>query len=356
MEKRKRLALVMNQLKEDDRAFLTAERLLSELTLTEDDKIVGQRVEELTCTLAQVVSEELYCRLDRLYLEAMLSGEFVAVEKVAKEDEQRAGLEEELESLYPEIDVLAEMSTKRQFGERILQELARARSQSQLTLRRKLEYVRSRVSYSKYHRLTKSFKILHMILEMTRSIQSIREHLLDIQLYHEALEKFANTYKHELDELPSTQAFSRRDSVRGSIPTSLSPDRRQPPESQVIKRFLRRLGVSSEPSTKSSEQENYTVLHEKRRHMAEFLRNLGTTADSGLVAHLDPIHKATLLLGSALHADSCYDISLVDDSQMGELAALESKLGLIQKGMQGINLDILHQRDKNQERFIERWQ
>jgi hypothetical protein len=200
-----------------------------------------------------------------------------------------------------------------------------------------------------------------MILDMTLSIQDIQERLVDSQLYHEALEEFSNMYKCELADQAPIRALkgstSQRDSVRMSMSMLQDSDQRQVPESQAVERFLRRLGVPPGPGIKSTEQENpMNSLHEKRRHMAELLCNLGTAADSPLAAELDPMHQATGLLNHALHSDSDYRLSLVDALQTEEITSLEEKLGIIQKGAEGLNLDILHQRDKAHEKFIERWQ
>jgi hypothetical protein len=149
VEKRKQLAWVTNRLKEDDRAFSVVERPMPELGATEEANTIRKRVEMVASSLAQLVSEEVYCRLDRVYMETILSNECDSIGSVGKEDQQITSLEEELESLYSEVGVLAEMSTKQQFSERILLELDRSRGQSQLALGQKLEDARFPVPFSR---------------------------------------------------------------------------------------------------------------------------------------------------------------------------------------------------------------
>lgn len=95
--------------------------------------------------LAEYVGEEIHYRLDRLYLENILSGQIESgngtEESGERAEEELVALGEELESLYPEIDVLAEMSTKQQFSEPILRELQNRHSQLRNTSHRKLEHV-----------------------------------------------------------------------------------------------------------------------------------------------------------------------------------------------------------------------
>jgi hypothetical protein len=57
------------------------------------------------------------------------------------ETEVIAGLEEELDSLYPEIDILTEISTKQQFVEPILQELQNHHGQLRIASHEKLDNV-----------------------------------------------------------------------------------------------------------------------------------------------------------------------------------------------------------------------
>lgn len=106
---------------------------------------MAKRTEQLGAMLAEYVGEEIHYRLDRLYLESLLAGQVKSSngtgESGERGEEELAALGEELESLYPEIDVLAEMSTKQQFSEPILRELQNRHSQLRHTSHKKLEYV-----------------------------------------------------------------------------------------------------------------------------------------------------------------------------------------------------------------------
>lgn len=92
--------------------------------------------------LADYNAEEIHYRLDRLYLEAIQSGPSKA-NQTAPGSETIAALREELESLYPEIEILAEMSTKQQFHEPILREIHNQHSQLRAASEEKLERVGS---------------------------------------------------------------------------------------------------------------------------------------------------------------------------------------------------------------------
>lgn len=90
--------------------------------------------------LADYTAEEIHYRLDRLYLEAIQAGKSGGGQ-TASGDETIAALREELESLYPEIGVLADMSTKQQFHEPILREMHNEHGQLRAASQQKLEQV-----------------------------------------------------------------------------------------------------------------------------------------------------------------------------------------------------------------------
>jgi fructose/tagatose bisphosphate aldolase len=89
--------------------------------------------------------------------------------------------------------------------------------------------------------------------------------------------------------------------------------------------------------------------------MSETIHNLETAAESPLVAHLDHTDSSSQLLASSLHGHSQFESSLRDLGQEGALLGLETELASLQKGVQGLNLNVVHQRDKTQAKFLERW-
>lgn len=106
-----------------------------------DDASIVRRVEDLTATLSQLISEEIHCRLDRLYLEGMQTTNADSNASTGDDHEMYNGLQAELESLYPEIGVLAEMSVKQQFGDPILRQVQQRRDQSHNATQKNLEDV-----------------------------------------------------------------------------------------------------------------------------------------------------------------------------------------------------------------------
>lgn len=133
---------ITSKLKEDDRALQRFEKSASGLDSTEEDGKISERAMDLATKLADYVAEEVHCRLDRIYLETLQSGSNTTNGEIEDEADLIASLENELDSLYPEIGILAELCTKQQFKSPILRELKNRHGQLQSTSEEKLDYVR----------------------------------------------------------------------------------------------------------------------------------------------------------------------------------------------------------------------
>lgn len=136
-EKRQTFQAVTSKLKNDDRRLATAEGLAADLESSHDDGLLLQRAGELAATLAQLASEEIYTRLDRIYLESL--SEPGSIDKPT--EEEISLLEQDLESLYPEIEVLAQMAARQQYEQPIVRELQRGREEMTQSMEEKLDLV-----------------------------------------------------------------------------------------------------------------------------------------------------------------------------------------------------------------------
>jgi hypothetical protein len=137
-ESKRILSSLSTRLKQDDKALASLETLISSIKYRGNDLSTVERTNRLTAMLSDYVAEEIHYRLDRLYLETIHAGDSIshAIDGVTS-----SALEEELESLYPEIEILAEMSTRQQFHEPILRELQNEHDQLRVASQEKLEQV-----------------------------------------------------------------------------------------------------------------------------------------------------------------------------------------------------------------------
>jgi hypothetical protein len=308
--------------------------------------------------LADYSAEEIHYRLDRLYLETIQSKPSKSGQ-IGTESGTIAALEEELESLYPEIEILAEMSTKQQFHEPILREIHNQHNQLQATSKEKLERVRLWHPRQYTVPILTIHQALDVLIDITESKKSLTQHLNKQESSHELLQQLATLYQTEVGTTHQiTQPPSRRDSLRRrSIQPNLLPSNPTPlPEQPALESLLRRIGVSPESVIRPrAEDGGAQGLHEKRIQLSETLRALGMAVDTPLVRELAPADRALYLLSEALHANSDYEVSLRDRGLERALSGLEGELEELQRGVQGLDMDVLHQRDKMRDRFVERW-
>ncbi|CAL5874866.1 uncharacterized protein PFLUO_LOCUS9168 [Penicillium psychrofluorescens] len=343
-ENKRILSSLSTRLKQDDKTLAGLEALISGVKSHGNNASTVKRASRLTTQLAVYVAEEIHFRLDRMFLETVLAGDSALGCGTGGDDETVAALEEELESLYPEIEVLADMSTKQKFTEPILREIQNEHSQIRAASQQKLE------------------QALDLLIEMTLSSEEMTVWLGEHESSCETLEQLAALYRTEVSKQPGPQPSSRRDSLRRRSlqPSVLFSNARNPSspvlEQSALQSLLRRIGVSPESVLRPRAEEGGTqALHEKRAALSETLRNIGIAVDSPLVAHLGAGDVASQLLVSSLHSNSHFETSLPDPDEARELSGIEADLGMLQKGIQRVNSDVLHQRDKNYERFVERW-
>lgn len=211
-------------------------------------------------------------------------------------------------------------------------------------------------------------KILDSIIKLTQSAEHITERLENHRSHRVALEVISNTYKAELGDKSIMQPNNKRKSMRretmrttGSFSGHPRGTERRDSVSKIegfeaLETLLHRLGISLSALLDATESTPTTAatLHEKKNRMLEMVSGLQKGVDAPLEEHLDVVGQASQLLSSALHVDSNFSVSLIETMQERELANLENQIELVKKDLEDINLDIL-QRDKVQERFMERW-
>jgi hypothetical protein len=189
----------------------------------------------------------------------------------------------------------------------------------------------------------------------------LAKQLKDRESSCELLEQLASLYQAEAGVPLPSQPSSRRDSLRrlSMQPGAILAASRNPaptPEQPVLESLLRRVGVSPESVLRpGAEGGSAHGLHQKRTYISETLRSLGAAVESPLVAQLAPVHNASQLLSSSLQPNSLFETSLRDSGQEETLSSLEAQLAQLQRGVQGLDLEVLHQRDKARDTFLERW-
>ncbi|KAK2734317.1 hypothetical protein FQN55_002815 [Onygenales sp. PD_40] len=337
------------KLKDDDRSLQSMEKIASSVQVNDEDKDLSARATDLTAKLAGYLAEEIHSRLDRIYLETTQSRSGPAGADVKVDETGLASLNEEISSLYSEIGILSEMTTQQQFKVPILRALQNRSTEAHSSSQHQLE------------------EVLDTLIQLTLSTEKITERLNNRQSHRTALNYLSAKYKTE-QELKQPESTNRKSASlqRRASRLSYAPSTPRNPErsmslpgvheSKVLEQLLRRLGVSVADLLETGLTEAASAsLDDKKQRMLEMLQNLQSTAESPLSAYLGSADQASELLLSALHADSDFGTSMGDRAQEQKLAALEDTIGVLRKGIDGLNVDILNGGDKAQERFMERW-
>ena len=352
------LSSLTARLKEDDRVLSNLEKTASTIQGSSDDSLIIKRTLELESLLARYLAEEIHCRLDRLYLEGIESNNAGFNNPTSIEDDAWSGLSEELEALYPEIEILAEMSIKQQCSGPILQELQNHHGKQRIASHQKLGSVCNYFGFLIL--LLTIWQIFDIIGEMTSSAKDLTKSLQSRESLCGILESFTSTYRLEMGDRFSEQSAPRRETLRrfSTQPmAAFAPERvDSAPETPVLANLMRRVGLSYESVVGSEERGGGAIeLPEKRKQALECLRSYSIAADSPLKDELIPSDQASMLLLSSLETNSHFQTSLVDLDHERGLEVLESELGLLQKGMQKLDLDVIYRRDKAQSSFMEQW-
>ncbi|EFW15744.1 hypothetical protein CPSG_08181 [Coccidioides posadasii str. Silveira] len=336
-------------LREHDVVLRNMEKVAANSQSVEESSLLKKRVSDLCALLARYIAEEISCRLDRVFLETVESA------KDSEDDdphvlEKLESVDAEINSLYPEISILSDMAARQQFHSPILRVLEEWQERSQLGVEEQLQHV------------------LETIIQLTESTDSITEKLKTRQAHQSALNSLASTYQDEVGlhklqkakpENKRLSKYSSRLSQAYASPREsmeMKPDSAENELTRSLETMLRRYGISfsSLRNAKSTEAVN-DILNEKASHMLEMLENIYATAASPLIPNLGSADKAAQLLSSAMHCDSDFEPSLVDRDQQQRIANLEMQIGAVQKGIESLNTDILHQSDLARENFMERW-
>lgn len=197
---------------------------------------------------------------------------------------------------------------------------------------------------------------------MASSTNGLVKCLQDRESYCGTLEAIAAAHRSEIGDIFLGPSNPRRETLRRSsvqpvsISSSAQKDNSRPHDPQLMAKVLRRVGLSLDSMLHADEASECAVtLKEKRHQLTESLHDHGNAADSPLIAELLPTDRAIRLLSTSLHADSEFETSLANLDNQRKLSDLEDDLKGVQKGLEGLDMSVVHRRDRGREKFVERW-
>ncbi|KAI9789946.1 MAG: hypothetical protein M1833_002140 [Piccolia ochrophora] len=297
----------------------------------------------LVFRLINLKTEEIRCRLDRVYLESYekSSAEEVVHQGISKDE--TGTIEEELESLYSEIAPVSQMSVQQEYLQPLLQAIED----------QKTRIVGQSVAALKY---------------------ILKDRALELQAHHGAISAIASIAKaHGLFEptemisqseltKPSTQGLSLSGSMspvrkgtshHKSSPASAEEDRK------AVEQMFRHLGLHWDAGILEEQGIDpvlSALIAEQEAKLRTQLASLDSSTDTELADHIGGLERSIRLLLENFYVNSQYgDVHVLDQDLENRLHALERKVSHVGEWMERLDVEALGRGDKGREDFLERW-
>jgi hypothetical protein len=362
--------MVADLLQHDDKILSRMNELISELPDLEDENEVGKiRVEILTTRLATFISDEIRCRLDRTYLEAIDSFSTSNHTSDSEHVPHETSLKAELGTLYTEIGDVAQMFVDQAFT----MPFSQATTRKSILREKRIEIVLKNVSLDEM--LSKIVNSSLLTDQVEENIDNLGKKicLLNKRLcHHDSHLEALNIISRELRNLnlTMTQDASMSPLKKGnhhlsdiSKDTDLSEhgvaeengeDFTEPSH----RRLLRSLGCPPlQDSNMHSMQDTLdNLVYDMSQKAKQAANNLDTTIDLILASHLDAASCTTQLILDAVLEDTPYQTThLLDERLRLRVAKLETEVNKIGSGMENLGLDQLNRSSEARDAFVNRW-
>ena len=320
---------ITERLKDDDRALNRVEKVAATLATVETaggpDKEVSSRAASLASILAHLRTETLQSRLDRVYLETLydtsaasrLASAGVEHDEIAM---QQKSLQDELDSLYSEIQGLAAMSVEQEFKAPIM------------------EFVTARERIRQETTEAQHVYVLDTLATLTRNLTTTAEDIETYQAYRTALSAVAKT-------LPAISELFPKQKPESEAESDLS--------TAQLDTLLRHAGLptSSAPSLSTALKDRLLRLMSSPA--------FPSTSNKAILAALYPFDQTHQLLTGALHADSTTGKPSLTDAEMENiLREVEAQVAGLGKAIETTNIDMAGVSEYNmdiEKGFVERW-
>ncbi|PYI26370.1 hypothetical protein BP00DRAFT_407412 [Aspergillus indologenus CBS 114.80] len=343
-EGRRLLSSLTTRLKDDEKALTHLERAAHGIEYVGIDASIARQATDLGVHHAQYVAGEIQHRLDRLYLEIVQKVHVVMQNETTREDfDILEALEEELESLYSEIGILAELSTRQQLVDPIHREIQSHHG------------ALCAFSNQKMHLLG------GILSQMVLTTRDCTRKLQEQDSSCGTLEAFTAAYKTEIGELLLASSAPKRRTSKTQIARAASLHTPSGShcfplsEIQALAGLIRRVGLTLDNLSSGARGGPLKFMQEKRRNLVESSKGYGLAADSPLKAALFPTDSAIHFLLPGLQTSSSSKASLSNTGHKLLLSELEAELELIQERVKRLKPGLLSRRDSCLEIFLKRW-
>ena len=129
-------------------------------------------------------------------------------------------------------------------------------------------------------------------------------------------------------------------------------------EENASQQILKSLGVSlrADCSRKDAENSLTAAVSERTSKLQSHFASLESSTDSSLAAHLGDAEKTLQLLLDTLYLDSRSNkVHLLDEEMESRIEKEERMVSEAGNGMVALDMEVLHDRNKKRDGFVERW-
>ncbi|TQS34091.1 hypothetical protein Golomagni_05540 [Golovinomyces magnicellulatus] len=325
-------------LQSDDKLLSSFQKLASDLDINppEDEKII-EKTKEYCARYIKYTVEGMRTKLDRIYLEALQNS---SCNKNSEDNNQEVSdLQEELESLYSEIQPVAQIFVEKQYLEPITQIKKDTNSYSEKRLFKAFEYIENSLS------------------SITSRIELYAEKAKEFQSHRMAVEAVLKIARNELShqDPPALDTKLRSISPRDMCSLSSPIEGETRPEEQLAQNLgitLPKKGELEEASKLAMEK----ILCERiARHRSQE-SILQSTIESLISSHLADARVTLVLLRDVLLDKSNYHkIELVDPELLRALDQVEADFSHANERLEALDLSDLESENNQRNFFVKHW-
>lgn len=334
-------------LREDDQVLHKIERAAAKLTPTAYEDTPIQKVKTMCAKLIVSLTEDIRCRLDRVYLETLISTSDTGEPSADIDNNLQLSLEVELDSLYTEIGDLNRVFVIQDFQKPLIQASSRNANTSHDIACKFLLYAERSMKH-----------ILERAQALVMRYEQHSSQLVAINAVNEHLAKTFESGQPPLSiatiELSPMKAGRRTTSESerslGGTPRSLG--------SSATEQLLLILGALplSPPKPHKMQDKLASLATEASTKTKEGAEDIHSSTKIALVSHFRGLHGVQNSIHDSLLADTTHrTVVLCDQNLWSRKSTLESSNGRIGSGLASLNLEKAQESSKDRDVLVDRW-
>ncbi|KAI5289091.1 hypothetical protein KEM54_004434 [Ascosphaera aggregata] len=361
------LPQVSGILKEHDRVLELLEKSsvfeAKEPDTNEEEQHIVKRMRILTDFLVKYTADTVRSRLDRVYLESIIDP---ANDGLLQEGISPDEIEEEIDTLYADIDDLIAMIIHQQHEVPILQAIRLSLETRRNQVIREFDFVCDAMD-----------QIIHSMVAITERLKTRQSYRVALHhlsgLYRDALANRPETFGSSNNRIAARRQTSKIRNPVGLGITSASTTASSQSNAEgtalpgTLTALLKQQGIStsnlsnggeylvtsSTPPFKTIRLE--TALRGKKEEILETIEDSKSLSQEVLLSYLRPAETTSQLVADALMADTKFQTSLINEDQEQELEDLSRKTGRLRKRLGELDADVVQRRDLARKEFMRRW-